>query len=301
MRLATIRTSAGPRLHVRGTSGYVDVAARTGRPEFAALAAVLAAGQAGMDAVRAIAGQDGQEFGPQEFGPAVPDPARILCLGVNYSEHAIEGGREVPSWPEAFVRGGDSVLGPYADLVRPALTQRFDYEGELGVVIGTGGRYIPADKALDAIAGFVVLNDASARDWQRAGTQWTAGKNFEGSMPIGPEVVTADEADMADALLTTVLNGQVMQSARTSQMIVDIPSAIEFFSSFTRLAPGDVIATGTPGGVGFARQPPVWLTAGDVIEVTIEGLGTIRNRVVAEPGDRDGWRWHPVGTVGPGL
>jgi 2-keto-4-pentenoate hydratase/2-oxohepta-3-ene-1,7-dioic acid hydratase in catechol pathway len=146
-----------------------------------------------------------------------------------------------------------------------------------------------------------VLNDATAREWQRAGTQWTAGKNFEGSMPIGPEVVTTDEADMADALLTTVLNGQVMQSARTSQMIVDIPSAVEFFSSFTRLAPGDVIATGTPGGVGFARQPPVWLTPGDVIEVTIEGLGAIRNRVVAEPGDQTDWRWHPAVTAKPGL
>jgi acylpyruvate hydrolase len=251
--------------------------------------------------VRAVAGRDGREYGPEDLGPAVPAPARILCLGVNYSEHAIEGGRAVPTWPEAFVRGRDSVLGPYADLVKPALTERFDFEGELGVVIGAGGRYIPADKALDAIAGFVVLNDASAREWQRAGTQWTAGKNFEGSMPIGPEVVTTDEADMTDALLTTVLNGQVMQSARTSQMIVDIPSAVEFFSSFTRLAPGDVIATGTPGGVGFARQPPVWLTPGDVIEVTIEGLGTIRNRVVAESGDQSGWRWHPAAVPAPGL
>jgi 2-keto-4-pentenoate hydratase/2-oxohepta-3-ene-1,7-dioic acid hydratase in catechol pathway len=114
-------------------------------------------------------------------------------------------------------------------------------------------------------------------------------------------VVTTDEADMADAQLTTVLNGQVMQSARTSQMIVDIASAVEFFSSFTRLAPGDVIATGTPGGVGFARTPPVWLTPGDVIEVTIEGLGTIRNRVVAEQGDQASWRWHPAVTTKPGL
>jgi 2-keto-4-pentenoate hydratase/2-oxohepta-3-ene-1,7-dioic acid hydratase in catechol pathway len=279
----------------------VDVAAETGNPAFAGLAALLEAGPAGMDAVRAVAGRDGREYGPEDLGPAVPAPARILCLGVNYSEHAIEGGRAVPTWPEAFVRGRDSVLGPYADLVKPALTGRFDFEGELGIVIGSGGRYIPADKALDAIAGFVVLNDASAREWQRAGTQWTAGKNFEGSMPIGPEVVTTDEADMTDAQLTTVLNGQVMQSARTSQMIVDIPSAVEFFSSFTRLAPGDVIATGTPGGVGFARQPPVWLTPGDVIEVTIEGLGSIRNRVVAEPGGRTDWRWHPAVTPKPGL
>jgi len=296
VRLATIVTPSGPRLHVRGRSGYVDVAAETGNPEFGALATVLRAGPAALDAVRALSGRDGREFGPDDLGPAVPAPERILCLGVNYGEHAIEGGREVPTWPEAFVRGRDSVLAPYADLVKPALSDRFDYEGELGIVIGAGGRYITAAKALDAIAGFVVLNDASAREWQRAGTQWTAGKNFEGSMPIGPEVVTTDEADVTDVALTTRLNGAVMQSARTSQMIVDVPSAVEFFSSFTRLMPGDVIATGTPGGVGFARQPPVWLLPGDVIEVTVEGVGTIRNRVVAEDGAPTDWRWRPVNT-----
>ena len=301
MRLATIATPNGPRLHVRGRSGYVDVGEETGNPGFASLAAVLSAGPRAMDAVRALADLDGREYGPADLGPAVPAPERILCLGLNYREHAVEGGREVPTWPDAFVRGRDSVLGPYADLVKPALTSRFDYEGELGIVIGTGGRYIPASKALDAIAGFVVLNDASARDWQRAASQWTGGKNFEGSMPIGPEVVTTDEADVSDVALTTVLNGQVMQSARTSQMIVDIPSAVEFFSSFTRLAPGDVIATGTPGGVGFARQPPVWLHPGDVIEVTVENIGTIRNHVVAEPGDHAGWRWRPTGPQPSGL
>ena len=301
MRLATIVTPNGPRLHVRGRSGYVDVGEETGNPGFASLAAVLSAGPQAMDAVRALADLDGREYGPADLGPAVPAPERILCLGLNYQEHALEGGREVPTWPDAFVRGRDSVLGPYADLVKPALTSRFDYEGELGIVIGAGGRYIPASKALDAIAGFVVLNDASARDWQRAASQWTGGKNFEGSMPIGPEVVTTDEADVSDVALTTVLNGQVMQSARTSQMIVDVPSAVEFFSSFTRLAPGDVIATGTPGGVGFARQPPVWLHPGDVIEVTVENVGTIRNRVVAEPGDHTGWRWRPTGPQPSGL
>jgi 2-keto-4-pentenoate hydratase/2-oxohepta-3-ene-1,7-dioic acid hydratase in catechol pathway len=301
VRLATIATPTGPRLHVRGRSGYVDVGAEMGVPDFASLAAVLRAGPASMDAVRALADRDGREYRPADLGPAVPAPERILCLGLNYREHALVGGREVPTWPDAFVRGRDSVLAPYADLVKPALTQRFDYEGELGIVIGTGGRYIPAGKALDAIAGFVVLNDASARDWQRAGSQWTAGKNFEGSMPIGPEVVTTDEADVTDVALTTVLNGQVMQSARTSQMIVDVPSAVEFFSSFTRLFPGDVIATGTPGGVGFARQPPVWLLPGDVIEITIEGVGTIRNRVVAEAEAPADWRWRPAGTPKSGL
>jgi 2-keto-4-pentenoate hydratase/2-oxohepta-3-ene-1,7-dioic acid hydratase in catechol pathway len=301
MRLATIATPRGLRLHVKARTGYVDVADATGDMTLGSLRGVLERGAAAAEAVRGLLDRDGEEVAPADFGPAVPEPRRILCLGVNYREHAIEGGRDVPTWPEAFVRGEGSVLGPYADLVRPALTNRFDYEGELGLVIGTGGRYIPADKALDAIAGYVILNDASARDWQRAATQWTGGKNFEGTMPIGPEVVTTDEADVSDAALTTRLNGEVMQSARTSQMIVSIPSAIEFFSSFTRLRPGDVIATGTPGGVGFARQPPVWLMPGDVIEVTVDGLGSIRNRVVAEEADLSDWKWRPPGSTSVGI
>jgi acylpyruvate hydrolase len=293
VRLATIATPGGPRLHVRARSGYVDAAEATGDARLSSLQYVLEAGLPAMDALRPLQERDGREVAEAEFAAAVPSPPRILCLGLNYGEHALEGGRDIPTWPDAFVRGADSVLPPYADLVRPALTERFDYEAELGIVIGSGGRYITADKALDAIAGFVVVNDASARDWQRAGTQWTAGKNFEGSMPIGPEVVTADEIDVSDLAISSTLNGQVMQSARTSQMLVDVPSAVEFFSSFTRLAPGDVIATGTPGGVGFARTPPVWMHPGDVIEVTVEGVGTIRNRIVAEEGAPGDWRWRP--------
>jgi 2-keto-4-pentenoate hydratase/2-oxohepta-3-ene-1,7-dioic acid hydratase in catechol pathway len=138
------------------------------------------------------------------------------------------------------------------------------------------------------------MNDGSAREWQRAATQWTPGKNFEGTMPIGPEVVTVDEVDVTDLAITTTLNGQVMQSARTSDMIVSVAKAIEYFSSFTTLRPGDVIATGTPGGVGFARTPPVWLVPGDTIEVTVEGIGTISNRVVAEEGAPEDWPWKPL-------
>jgi len=293
MRLATISTPRGLRLHVAVPGGYLDVADATDDPELAALGRVLAAGQPAMEAIRLVTGRDGTEVPAAAFGPAVPEPPRILCLGVNYTDHAIEGGRSVPTWPEAFVRGSASVSGPYADLVRPALTRCFDYEGELGVVIGSGGRYIKAHETMAAIAGFVVLNDATARDWQRAATQWTAGKNFDGSMPVGPQLVTPDEVDIADVALTTTLNGQEMQSAKTSQMIIDVPNAVEFFSSFTTLMPGDIIATGTPGGVGFARKPPVWLEPGDLIEVTVEGVGTIRNRVVAEEADLRGWRWRP--------
>ena len=297
MRLATLRTASGSRLHVRGRSGYVDVAAETGDPALADLSGLLAGGAPAMDVARSLEARDGREAEDSDFDAAVPSPSRVFCLGVNYSEHAIETGRDVPRWPESFMRTGSSVVGPFADLVRPALTKGFDYEGELAIVIGAGGRYIPADQALAAVAGFTVLNDASARDWQRAGTQWLPGKNFDGSMPIGPEVVTPDELDVSDIALTTTLNGTVMQAARTSQMLVSAMQAVEFFSSFTALRPGDVIATGTPGGVGFARTPPVWLEPGDVIEVSVEGIGTIRNRVVAEEEAPASWRWLPASTA----
>jgi 2-keto-4-pentenoate hydratase/2-oxohepta-3-ene-1,7-dioic acid hydratase in catechol pathway len=294
MRLATVVTSDGPRLHVRGPDGYVDVAQATGEPGLATLQGLLESRPERWEVVRRTAEQAGRPVEESELGPAVPTPRRILCLGVNYADHAAEGGRPPTTWPEVFVRGSDSVAPPYAALIKPALSERFDYEGELGVVIGRGGRYIAAEDALSAIAGFVVCMDGTAREWQRAATQWTAGKNFDGTMPIGPELVTPDEVDVTDAQLTTVLNGEVMQSARTSQMIFDVPRAIEFLSSFTTLRPGDVIATGTPGGVGFARQPPVWLQEGDMLEITIEGVGRIANLVVAE--DLDGnaeWPWHP--------
>lgn len=189
------------------------------------------------------------------------------------------------------MRGAESVAAPYGELVKPALSARFDYEGELGLVVGAGGRYIPAERALEAIAGYVIVMDGTAREWQRAASQWTPGKNFDATMPIGPEVVTTDEIDVSDARLTTTLNGEVMQSASTAQMIFDIPRTIEYLSSFTTLHPGDVIATGTPGGVGFARTPPVWLEPGDLLEIEIEGLGRIANRVVAEESGPDGWPW----------
>jgi acylpyruvate hydrolase len=297
VRLATIRTEAGSRLHVRGRSGYVDVAAETSDARLGDLNGLLAGGAEAMETVRALESRDGREVAEADFDAAAPRPPRIFCLGVNYSEHALETGRQVTSWPESFMRTGASVLPPYADLVRPAFTTGFDYEGELGIVIGEGGRYIPADKALAAVAGFTVLNDATARDWQRAGSQWLPGKNFDGSMPLGPEIVTPDELDVTDIEITTTLNGTVMQSARTSQMLVSAMESVEFFSSFTTLRPGDVIATGTPGGVGFARTPPVWLEPGDTIEVTIQGLGTIRNRVITEEDAPAGWRWLPSSTA----
>ena len=295
MRLATIDTARGPRLHVRGRDGYVDLADLHGDERLASLQNVLDTWEAAQDLLRAAADQPGTPYGEADLAPAVPSPRRILCLGVNYLDHAIEGGRDgAPEWPESFVRGTPSVARPYGRLLKPALSSTFDYEGELGVVIGRGGRYVPAADFLSAVAGFVVLNDGSAREWQRAGAQWGPGKNFDETMPIGPEIVTPDEVDVTDLALTTRLNGQVMQSARTSQMIVSTARAVEYFSSFTTLQPGDVIATGTPGGVAFARTPPPWLQDGDVVEVTTDGIGTIRNTVVAEHDPRaTDWPWQP--------
>ena len=293
MRFATIRTSKGLRLHVRGREGYVDLAEVSGNDALVSIDGLAAGGDAALDAARSASGETGQEFERSAFAASTPNPPRILCLGVNYADHAIEGGRAVPTWPESFVRGAGSVIGAYDDLVRPTLTDRFDFEAELAIVVGRGGRYVKAENALDAILGFSVMNDGSARDWQRAATQWTPGKNFEGTMPIGPEVVTVDEVDVTDLAISSVLNGETMQSARTSDMIVSVVKTIEYFSSFTTLRPGDVIATGTPGGVGFARTPPVWLTPGDLIEVTVEGIGTISNRVVAEQGAPSDWPWKP--------
>lgn len=293
MRLATINTPRGLRLHVRGRVGYVDVAEATGDPELSSLQVLLQRGPQALNSLGPLQQHDGDHYDLAQFGPTVPGPGLILCLGLNYREHALEGHGEVPRWPEVFMRAATTVLAPYADLVKPTLSSQFDYEGELGIVVGSGGRYISAETAMSAVAGFVVLNDASARDWQRAATQWEAGKNFDGTMPMGPELVTPDEVDVTDIKVTTALNGHIVQSARTSDMILDISSIIEFCSSFLTLQPGDVIATGTPAGVGFARQPPVWLQPEDLIEVSVEGIGTIRNKIVVEEDGPAHWRWMP--------
>lgn len=294
MRLATVRTSRGLRLHVKGTNGYVDLGDASGDEDLSSVNGFAARGEAALQAARAASSQAGVTLERTDFAPATPNPPRVLCLGVNYAEHAIEGGRAVPKWPESFVRGAGSVIGAYDDMVKPALSERFDYEAELAIIIGKGGRYIKAADAFDAILGYSVMNDGSAREWQRIATQWTPGKNFEGTMPIGPEIVTVDEVDVSDLAISSTLNGTVMQDSRTSMMIVGVAQAVEYFSGFTTLRPGDVIASGTPGGVGFARTPPVWLMPGDTIEVTVEGIGTISNKVVAEQGAPSDWPWMPL-------
>ena len=238
-----------------------------------------------------------------DIGALLDRPGRIFCIGRNYVAHRDEFHNRPSEWPEVFLRQPGGVSGPFADVAAPANSDRFDFEGELGVVIGRGGRHIPAASAEDHVLGLCVANDFTARDWQHRGGQWTSGKNFDGTLPVGPALVTPEETDWHDAALTTVLNGEEMQSARTSQFIWPVAEQIEFISSWTALVPGDLIVTGTPGGVGIARTPARVLVPGDVVEVTVEGIGTIRNLIVEDPQRPAGDRWTRIAaesTVGRG-
>lgn len=212
--------------------------------------------------------------------PVIPDPGKILCVGLNYATHVAETGRDQKQHPAIFHRWADTLIGDGAALVRPPETDRFDYEGELAVVIGKGGRRIARADAFAHVAGFAVFNDASVRDWQRHNIQFTPGKNFPATGGFGPALVTPDEiADLGAQRVQTRVNGQLVQDQPISDMIWDIPAIIAYCSTFTELAPGDVIATGTPGGVGDKRTPPLYLRDGDVVEVSIGAIGTLTNPV----------------------
>ena len=204
---------------------------------------------------------------------------KILCVGVNYRPHIAEMGREVPDYPVVFTRFPASLVGNGEDLVRPKVSEKYDYEGELAVVIGKPARHATREEALDYVAGYCCFMDGSVRDWQRHTTQFTPGKNFDRSGAIGPMVAATDIPDPAVLELTTRVNGEVMQRGRVADLVFDVATLIAYCSTFTELLPGDVIATGTPGGVGAARTPPVWLRSGDVVEVEISGIGVLRNPV----------------------
>jgi 2-keto-4-pentenoate hydratase/2-oxohepta-3-ene-1,7-dioic acid hydratase in catechol pathway len=216
------------------------------------------------------------------FLPAIPDPELIACAGINYRSHASETGRDIPKQPSMFIRRANTLTGHDGEMIRPSVSTHFDFEGELAVVIGRGGRHITAERALDHVAGYTCFVDGSVRDYQKFSV--TSGKNFPGTGPLGPWIVTRDEVpDPTRLELTTRLNGIEMQHSGTDLLIYSIPQIIAFCSDFTVLSPGDVIATGTPDGVGHRRIPPLWMKAGDVLEVEITGIGTLRSRIVDEP------------------
>lgn len=213
--------------------------------------------------------------------PPVPNPDKIICVGLNYRPHLLETGREEPDRPTLFLRLPSSQVGHQQPLLAPPESSQFDYEGELAVVIGKGGRRIAQRDAMQHIAGYACYNDGSVRDWQRHSSQFTPGKNFRHTAAFGPWLVSADDIPDPRALtLETRLNGQVMQQASVDDLIFSIPALIEYCSAFTDLLPGDVLVTGTPGGVGAFRQPPVWMKAGDRVEVEIAGIGTLSNPVI---------------------
>ena len=216
--------------------------------------------------------------------PAGPDPSKIICVGVNYRAHRDEARHSEQRYPTIFTRFADTQMGHGAAAVLPLVTERFDYEGELAVIIGKSARGVTAAHAWSHVAGLSVYNDFSVRDWQKHTTQWIPGKNFPGTGAFGPAMVTLDEVPDVDALtLETRVNGEVRQHASVSDLIFGIPALIEYITAFTPLAPGDVILTGTPGGVGQFMDPPAFLSAGDEVEVEITGIGTLRNTVAEAP------------------
>lgn len=246
---------------------------------FADLAAVLDAG-----ALRELeqAAASGAWIDPASVKalPVLPNPRKIICVGLNYKTHVAETKRDDSKYPALFVRFADSLAANGDIVLRPPFSERFDWEGELAVVIGRHGRNISQAQAFDHVAGYACFNDVSVRDWQRHTHQWTPGKNFPGTGPLGPWLVTADEVPDVNALnLETRVNGEVVQSASVADLIFTIPVLLEYISRFTPLSPGDVIATGTPGGVGDRRDPPRYMKDGDTVEVEITGLGVLRNTI----------------------
>jgi acylpyruvate hydrolase len=249
------------------------------------LLSVLHAGQAGMDRARALS-----ETGPVldetalTYLPPITAPPKIVCVGMNYWDHARENKLETPAHPTFFARYASSLIGHEQPIIRPIVSEQLDYEGELAVIIGKPGRHIATERALEHVAGYAVFNDASVRDYQMRGQQWTLGKNFDGTGPFGPDFVTADEVPPGGKglRLTTRLNGATVQSSTTNELIFDVPTLISRLSEALTLETGDVIVTGTPGGIGFFRTPKLFMKHGDVCEIEIEGIGTLRNRIQDE-------------------
>jgi 2-keto-4-pentenoate hydratase/2-oxohepta-3-ene-1,7-dioic acid hydratase in catechol pathway len=278
VKLATIRTDGTTRAvkadgHVLTDLGAADIGEFLSRPDWAEQTAM--AGQASV----AVSVLDA------DFAPLVPRPSKIVCAGLNYRNHILEMGRDLPEYPTLFAKFADCLIGSHDDIVRPRETCQLDWEAELAVVIGKPVRRASPAQAEAAIAGFTVLNDITCRDWQFRTREWLQGKIWDSSTPIGPFLVTPDElpGGTRPALgITLSVDGEVMQSDTTSDLLFDPVALVAYVSAIVRLHPGDIIATGTPGGVGQARNPPRFLAGGETVTAEIEGLGRQENRVVKE-------------------
>ncbi len=283
MRLLHVETDRGLRLCADLNGRFVDLLqADPGLPN--TIKALVAQGPEGIERARQAAGSASvsYESGSIRVLPPIPDPQKIICLGLNYRDHALETGADIPEEPILFSKYPSAIVGPEDPIILPKVSSEVDYEAELVVVVGVGGKEIKAEHAMNHVAGFTVGHDVSARDWQlrKPGKQWMAGKTFDTFAPIGPVLVTTDEVNDPHNLgIRLRLNGQTMQDSNTAQLIFKIPETIAYLSKIFRLEPGDLIFTGTPPGVGMALKPPVWLKAGDLVEVEIDGLGILRNPV----------------------
>ena len=287
MKLITYQSQSGPRVAGVREDGYVDLnRADSSLPS--CIKALLARGSEGLDQARAaLDGGEAIPVGGVLLRPPIPNPEKVICVGVNYADHAREGGMEPPGEPVIFNKFPSAVCANGAAIVLPEISSQVDYEAELVVVIGRGGRYISKENALNHVAAYCCGNDVSARDWQltKPAGQWLLGKTFDTFAPFGPALVTADEVgDPGKLRIQLRLNGQTMQDSNTDQLLFPVNELIAYISGVCTLVPGDLIFTGTPPGVGMARKPPVFIKPGDTMEVEIEKLGVLSNPVVP-------WNW----------
>ncbi|HVH06316.1 MAG TPA: fumarylacetoacetate hydrolase family protein [Myxococcota bacterium] len=285
MRLATFTASGATRIGVVTDDGLVDLALAA--PELPReMTALLAAGPGALQRAAAAAAQAQTRLALDTvtLGPPILRPPKFLAIGLNYADHVAESGAQVPKFPTVFNKQSTCVTGPHAPIHLPRASSSVDYEGELGFVIGRRCRHVPKARAAEVIAGYLVVNDVSARDWQLRVPTWTMGKSFDTHGPIGPWLTTGDEiGDPHGLRIRTWVNGELRQDSNTKQLIFDCFALVEHLSTGFTLEPGDVVATGTPGGVGIASKPPRLLAAGDRVRVEIEGLGALDNPVVPEP------------------
>ncbi len=281
MKLASFRVSGSTSYGTVVADGVVDIGGRLGH-RFPTLRSALAAHALGEIARTAEGVRPDHLLADLQLLPPILDPDKIVCVGRNYKGHVAEGNMKLPDQPSLFLRLTNTLVGHGGALIRPKLSGDMDFEGELAIVIGKPGRHIAKDMALRHVAGYSCFNDASLRDVQFKHSL-TAGKNFLATGGFGPWLVTTDEIpDPTQLTLSTRLNGPQVQKTRTDDLIFDLPTIVSYISGFTPLVPGDVIATGTPEGVGFARKPPLWMKPGDEVEIEISGIGVLRNSVVAE-------------------
>lgn len=285
MRLVTFQAAQGARVGVRNGDEIIDLAVAA--PDLPTSLRDILAAPGGLERARAAAESATagarRSAGSAQLLPPIPDPGKILCLGLNYLDHAAESSMDKPAAPNVFLRTAQSLTAHGAPIVKPRCSDALDFEGELVAVVGSPCRNAPADRALEAIAGYSVFNDGSLRDFQMRASQWTLGKNFDATGGFGPDLVTADELPpgASGLKLETRLNGVVMQAADTADMIYGVAETVAYVSQVTRLMPGDLLVMGTPAGVGFARRPPIWMKPGDVCEVEIEAVGLLRNPIAA--------------------